>query len=354
MENIVDSDSVLLVTDRVQRRYLSGIDIAEGYLIVGKAWAYFVDARYYGALKDKLSATRIEPLLFKDYSDIGEYLKGINPKKLLIDYSLTSVSDYKRLKKFGIKISDGKKIIDEKRAVKTPSEIELIKTACDIVQTAYYETLSHIKTGITELDVAEILGNKMKELGASGCSFETIVAFGKNTAVPHHETGSTVLKENEPILIDAGAIFGGYVSDFTRTVFYGVPDEKFITRYNAVFNANEIAEKDINAKCRTDVADGYAREYFKKLGLDEFFTHSLGHGVGCEIHEYPYLSPRKKDVLNVGSVFTIEPGLYFDGEYGIRIEDTVLLTAQGVQNLYTDSKELLILSKEKENEKRRI
>jgi Xaa-Pro aminopeptidase len=140
-----------------------------------------------------------------------------------------------------------------------------------------------------------------------------------------------------------GCKVNGYCSDITRTAFFGKPSKKFIDCYNAVLNANQIAIENIGEKTLTDKADAFARDYLKEQGVGEFFTHSLGHGVGLEIHEYPTLSPKKSQVLENGMVFTIEPGVYFDGEFGIRIEDTVTLESGKIKRLFNDSKELLIL-----------
>ena len=128
-------------------------------------------------------------------------------------------------------------------------------------------------------------------------------------------------------------------------MFFGNPDKEFIDCYDAVLKANEIAEQKIKCGTLTDEADGFAREYLKEKGLDKYFTHSLGHGLGLEIHEYPTLSFRKKDEITEKMLFTIEPGVYLEGKFGIRIEDTVLLTKDGVKRLFTDSKELKIIKK---------
>jgi Xaa-Pro aminopeptidase len=202
--------------------------------------------------------------------------------------------------------------------------------------------LEEVKEGVTELELKEKLLTFYGELGAQGESFDTIVAFGKNSAVPHHQTGVTVLERGMPILIDTGCLVDGYASDFTRTVYFGKPTKEFISAYNAVKQANEYAIENIKDGTYTDQADGYARAVLKKYGLEEYFTHSLGHGLGLEIHEYPTLSIKRKDRLENKMLFTIEPGVYFDGKFGIRIEDTVLLDGKA-ERLYTDKKDLIIL-----------
>ncbi len=336
-------NKAFLIGDYISRRYFSKVDIAEGYLVVGEKTVYFADSRYFSALKEKLSDTEITPMLFEGYDGIKEYLLSQGVTGIYLDYSVTTVNEYKEIKKFGLKVKDGKPLVDRARSVKTKSEISNIKRACKIAQTALYQVLPQITVGMTEKEVAEILEMQMVCMGAEGTSFDTIVAFGKNSAVPHHQTGETTLQENQVILIDFGCKYNGYCSDMTRTVFFGKPDGQFVERYNAVLNANILAEQNIKVGDSGIVADGYARNYLNERGLENLFTHSLGHGIGLEIHEHPYLSPKKENKLRANTVFSVEPGIYIDGEYGIRIEDTVLLTKTGVKRLMDDDKSLITL-----------
>ena len=334
---------VALITDRLTRKYLMGVDIAEGYLITGKDTAYFTDARYFYAAKEKLDGTGILALLYTGQQDISSYIKKSGATALYIDYTRTTVKEYENYKKIGLDIKDCSNTLELLRSVKSQSEITHIKKACEIIESALYFVLKTIKVGDTELEIKERIETEMIKLGAESASFDTIVAFGKNSAVPHHETGKTPLKPNTVILIDTGAVYKGYCSDITRTLFFGTPTDKFISCYNAVLLANESAEREITAGMKTDQADKIARDVLGKSGLDKYFTHSLGHGVGLEIHEYPTLSPKKSPILENGTVFTVEPGVYFDGEFGIRIEDTVLLTDGKVQRLFSDDKQLIKL-----------
>ena len=184
----------------------------------------------------------------------------------------------------------------------------------------------------------------MVKLGAQGLAFDTIVAFGKNSAIPHHVTGDTPLTENTVVLIDTGAKYKGYCADITRTYFFGKPNGKFIDRYNAVLDANLLAEEKIYVGLSVKDADNIARQSLKQVGLDNFFTHSLGHGLGLDIHESPSLSPKGEGTILENSPFTIEPGVYFDGEYGIRIEDTVYISGEKLIRLFTDDKTLTCLN----------
>lgn len=339
----VGKNSVYLMTDRNERRYFSGVDVAEGYLIVGTESVYFTDARYYSAVCEKLNKSDIRSLLFGGFVDIKKYLTEKGIKKVYIDFDKETVSFYKTLKALGVKVADGKKAIAKAVAKKDNKELDCIKKACVIAENAVKKAFLSVKDGVTESELREIIVKYYLDNGAEGESFDTIVAFGANSAIPHHETGETELKEGDVILIDTGCKVNGYCSDITRTAVYKKASKEFTDRYDLVLKANLLAEENITDKTDTFNADKIARDVFAEKGLGEYFTHSLGHGVGLEIHEYPSLSKRTADKLKNGYVFTVEPGLYFDGQYGIRIEDTVTLKNGKLERLYRDGKELMIL-----------
>ena len=331
-----------LITDKINRRYFSGIDIDEGYLILSKNPVYLTDSRYFFALKDKLKNTKISCQLYVDLNSIKKELENQNIKKFYIDYDIITLTEYNEYKSLGVELCNGSEI-KLQRAVKTKEEISYIKKACNITEKAVEEAFSKLKVGITEKQVKDILVKYMIDNGAEGESFDTIVAFGKNSAVPHHQTGETKLSKNSVVLIDTGCKYNGYCSDITRTAYFGSPSDEFLFRYNAVLTANEKAQSEITSSITSTLADGIARNYLKLVNLDKYFTHSLGHGVGLEIHEHPYLSPKRDSELINNMVFTIEPGVYFENEYGIRIEDTVCLTNGKVERLFNDSKKLKII-----------
>lgn len=339
----IENNAIFILTDRLTRKYLCGVDVAEGVLCAGQKLTLFTDARYFYGAKQKLEKGGVDCKLYKEQNDLFSFIKQSGAQVLYIDYEKCSVKEYFDYLRLGCEIKDGCEILSKLRSIKSQTEIENIKKACEIMQKAYYSTLEYIKVGVSEVQVKEILEDFMIKYGAEGSSFETIVAFGKNSAVPHHETGDTVLTENSVVLIDAGCLYKGYCSDLTRTCFFGVPDKKFIDYYNAVLKANLLAQENIKNLTTAKEADGFARDYLKTKGLSEYFTHSLGHGVGLEIHEYPRLSFKSDAVLQNDMVFTIEPGVYLDGEFGIRIEDTVLLNDGKVERLFSDDKNLLII-----------
>ncbi len=334
----------VLVIDEKQRQYFLGYHSTFGYLLLADKPYFYTDSRYLYSAKECLEPQGVCVLEYKGLEEIKNLLQEKGIKTLGIDYNLTTLSEFKGLKSLCVKFKDVSDKLEKLFSVKNKHELKLIKKACEIAQKAFYETLPSIKKGVTEKQVANILEYNMKRLGAEKVSFETIVAFGKNSAVPHHETSNAPLEDNQPILIDFGCVYKGYCSDCTRTMFFGTPNEKFLSAYDATLKANLTAQANITAKMNGKVADAFARNELKAVGLDKYFTHSLGHGIGVNVHEYPYLSPkRQQDILKNGMVFSIEPGVYFDGEFGIRIEDTCVLSQGKVKRLFNDEKNLIIL-----------
>lgn len=334
-------------TDRLNRRYCSGVDIADGYLIVCDEIVYFTDARYYSAAKKTLSKLGITAKLYKSAENIRDYLRSKSITSAYMDFTRTTLAEFFEYKMLFDKIEDCAPKLSSLREIKSEEELKSTKKACKIAQRAVADAFDFLTEGITELDVKGFIEERYKLLGASGESFDTIVAFGDNSAVPHHETGKRKLKDGDVVLIDTGAKVGGYCSDITRTAFFGKPDKEFIKVYNAVLSANLKAEKGICSGVTGKDADKIAREELNSFGYGEYFTHSLGHGVGLEIHESPRLSPSFETELKDGAVFTIEPGVYLDGKFGVRIEDTCVMQGGKAVRLFTDSKKLKIIKNKK-------
>lgn len=336
--------NAFLITDKKTRSYFLGEDIEEGVLaITKKGLTVFADSRYILPARNKATNACAECVLYNGLQTLSDFFIERDIKRIYVDYDKTTVSEYKQYKTLGVSVLNGNKYITLSRSLKTQEERQKIKRACDITFKAYKKTLKHVKEGITELQLKQIIERYMVKLGADGIAFDTIVAFGENSAVPHHQSGKTILKKNVPVLIDVGCEYKGYASDLTRTVFFGSPSQKFIDCYSAVLKANQTAVQNIKAGLTGKQADDFARNTLKEYDLDKYFTHSLGHGVGLDIHEYPRLSPKSQNQLEEDMVFTIEPGVYLEGEFGIRIEDTVELNGNGVKRYFTDDKNLVIL-----------
>ncbi len=339
----VKSGQCFLIKDRLLRRYFSGVDIAEGFLIYGEPKIYFTDMRYYSAAKQKLARTEYTAAVLKDFNDVAKAVRENGIRTVYIDYKTTTIAEYEEYKKFFSEIEDCSEIIAACRAIKSQEELESIKAACAIAERAVEDAFGILHEGITERDLKQFIENRMAALGAEETSFDTIVAFGKNSAVPHHETGDDKLKTGSVVLIDTGCKINGYCSDITRTAFFGTPSAEFLSAYSAVLSANVKAEKEIYAGISGKAADKIARDELENRGYGEYFTHSLGHGVGLNIHENPYLSPKSDETLCENAVFTVEPGVYIEGKFGIRIEDTCVIKSGKAERLFTDDKSLKII-----------
>lgn len=306
------------------RQYLTGISTSFGYVLSDeKGNAFYTDTRYLEAASAALKGTDIQVKNFE--GSLENLLKGY--KEVAVPLSVTLYPQYEKLKSMGLNIVDSNKAFTDAMSVKQSYELDFIKKACEITDKAFVSLLPRIKEGMSENEVAAELEYLMRSYGASGTSFSTIVGFGKNSSIPHHETGEDKLKFGDIILIDYGCKVGGYCSDCTRTFLFG-DDKKhgeFKKAYSCVLEAHMAAKEKITDGVTGREADAFARDYLRGFGLDKYFTHSLGHGIGINIHEYPMLSPKSLQVLKNGMVFSDEPGVYFEGNFGIRIEDTVTL-----------------------------
>lgn len=343
----VKKGEAFLLEDRLNRRYVAETDVAEGFLIYGENPVYFTDMRYYPAAESKIIKAGCKAAVLRGEEDIKNALRLRGVKTLRVDFSRTTVSRYNEYLKWADEIKDCSALLSGMREIKTEKEREDIAAACKIAEIAVNKTFGFIKRGVTEREVKDFLEREMLNSGAEDVAFDTIVAFGENSAVPHHETGERKLKLNDAVLIDTGCKVNGYCSDITRTAFFGEPNAEFLNAYDAVLQANLLAEAEIFAGISGAQADAIARNALDKRGYGENFTHSLGHGVGLEIHETPYLSPKKDGVLKENSVFTVEPGVYFSGKFGIRIEDTCVMRGGKAERLFSDSKKPLIIKAEK-------
>ncbi len=341
MVKIMLNNGLYLITDEKQVQYFVGYRTADGYAVIdGDKKLFFIDSRYFYAVKKKLASSGWEAKLGSEKQAL-EYIAETK-KTLKLDYRYTNLTLYEKLKALGVEVEDCSKEITSLMIIKSDEELKNIKKACAIAEKAFKETIKLIKLGMTELNVAEILESKFKQFGASGTSFETIVAFGANSAVPHHQTGKTKLTGETVILMDFGCVYNGYCSDMTRTFYFGNnPSKEFKKVYDSVLKAHVTAYENIQSGMTCVVADGFARESLQKDGYDKYFTHSLGHGIGLNIHEAPALSPRGQGEMQDGMVFSIEPGVYLDEKFGVRIEDTVTLINGKPQTFMTVTKKLI-------------
>ncbi len=339
--NLVGAEAVLTEAEDL-RKYLTGFSSSFGYVLSDKnGSAFYTDSRYLEAAEKSLKNSEIS---VKEYvSPLTNLLAGY--KQVALPLDKTGYLQYKKLQEAGVSIVDSSPAFKQAMSVKENYEIDNIKKACEITDKAFTDLLGQIKEGMTENEVAAVLEFLMRKGGASGTSFDTIVGFNENSSVPHHETGMRKLRFGDIILIDFGCKVDGYCSDCTRTLLFG-DDKKhseFKKAYSCVLEAHNAVKEQLKCGMTGREADAIARNHLKKYELDALFTHSLGHGIGINIHEFPLLSPKGDDKLVNGMVFSDEPGVYLAGKYGVRIEDTIMLDNGNVVSLTDSDKKLIIL-----------
>ena len=219
------------------------------------------------------------------------------------------------------------------RSVKEGEEISILRRSCQIAAKAFGIIKPRIKTGRTEISVSRELEDIMQAMGATGPSFNLIIGFGPDSALPHHESSERPLKNNEAVLLDFGCVYKGYCSDITRTYFHGKPDAEFKKVYAIVEAAQKAGVSKVRAGVKAAGVDKACRDHIADAGYGQYFIHGTGHGVGLEIHEAPTLNTKSKQTLRAGMTVTVEPGIYLYGKFGVRIEDSVLVKSGGCEVL---------------------
>lgn len=330
------------------RRYFTGFESSDGFLIVSENRAVFItDGRYIEAAEKQVSNCEVM-LLGKAYPQIAQILKEMDCRRLLVESTRMTLSTYNALKGVLKKtpISTDTTldtIINTLRSMKTETEVQSIVKAQRIAEDAFEHILKFIKPGVTEKEIALELDFYMLRNGGEGLSFETIAVSGANTSMPHGVPSDKKVEKGDFVTMDFGTIINGYHSDMTRTVAVGCATDEMKNAYDAVLRAQENCLNNIKAGISCKDGDEFARSVLRDAGLGQYFTHSTGHGVGVEIHEFPNLSPASDSILQVGNIVTVEPGIYIPEKFGIRIEDMALITENGCRNLTGAPKELIIL-----------
>ncbi len=328
-------------------RYLTGFVAENGLVIVDEdGTTLYTDKRYIEAAEKRFQGTDVTPVLYSQ-AEVIKRLKGY--EKVGVSFTWISHIEFLAFEKEGISLVDIDEPFSLAMQLKNDYELDCIQRACEIAEKAFDDLLSEIEEGMTETEIAALLEYKMRKCGAEGLSFETIVAFGAHASVPHYVTGNTRLVFGDEILIDFGCRVEGYCSDMTRTFLFGDDGkhEEFKKAYECVRVAHELVKANVVSGMTGKQADAIARDYLTEQGYGELFTHSLGHGIGLNVHEAPYLSPKREQVLEDGMVFSDEPGVYVAGEYGIRIEDTVTLKNGKIKSFMKNSDRALMILKRK-------
>jgi Xaa-Pro aminopeptidase len=339
----------LLVTKLANVRYLTGFTGSAGILLVTRDGALFVtDGRYTQRSNEELSAAGVDV-------EIGIGTTASAQREMLVhgvpvgsrlgleDESVTWSSQREYDAAFeGVEVVPAGTLVEKLRRVKDAGEVDRVRRACAIADDAFQSLLPRLGDGLTERQFALELEFAMRERGASGNSFDPIIASGPNGAKPHHMPSDRVIGHNELVVCDFGCIVDGYCSDMTRTVSVGDPGPDARHVYEVVLASQQAGRAVVKADVACSAVDRASREVIADAGWAEAFSHGTGHGVGLEIHEAPRVASTADDTLLVGDIVTVEPGVYLSGIGGVRIEDTVVVDATGAEPLTLTPKDLVL------------
>ena len=339
----------LIIRSSVNRRYFTGFLSSAGTLVVDRAGAFLiVDSRYIEAARQKVCCYDV-----LEERDLPHQLKG-----LLQDHAVSEAAFDSAAVPFDealwleeiiapvrlIKDRRAGREILEMRKRKSPEELECLRQAQAITDEAFLACLNHIRSGVSEMDLRIFLGAELARRGSEKRNFSMIFTSGARTSLPHGDPAIHIIQDGDFVMMDMGAAVDGYSADMTRTVAVGHVTEEQRQVYETVLNAQILALNRICPAAACCEIDRLAREYIKSSPYGNgTFGHGLGHSLGLEIHEDPRFSPASREILAPGMVMTVEPGIYLTGRFGVRIEDMVVVTEQGMENLTHSPKELLIL-----------
>ena len=334
-----------IVTSPVNIYYLTGFrgvsaTEREAILVVNPSKVILITGRLYKHEASRLKSKSLDVKIADERNQINQFIKstitslrGLTPKVGFEEHDL-KYSEFKHFTKLlkGIKLIPVKHLIEDLRIIKSDEEIKNIERAQVISQKAFDQVIKTIKVGQTEAEIAEKLEKIIKNFGGQGLAFESIVASGPNSALPHYVTGKRRIKKGDVLLFDFGAKYKNYCADLSRTIFIGRAKDQQKNIYHHVLEAQKAAIEKIGRGSKSHEIHGHATDIFKDEKLHKYFLHGLGHGIGLEVHENPHLRPLAKnrdpkepiEELKEGMVFSVEPGLYFP-DFGVRIEDLVVL-----------------------------
>ena len=341
----------LLVTHTANIRYLTGFTGSAGVVLVSdRETVFFTDGRYTEQAREqvhggaRVSIARKAPLLAA-----AEWLKKRLRRSAVVagvEGTHMSVADRSRLAKLlprNIRLKEAPPLLEQARMVKETGEVDLIREAAVLGANLFPVLTNTIRPGVKEIEVAAELEYAARKAGADAMSFETIIASGKRSALPHGRATSAKIPESGFVVCDFGVILAGYCSDMTRSLHVGRAGDEAKQLFGAVRDAQQAAINAIRPGTPVSQVDRAARNVLKKAGLGRFFTHSTGHGVGLEIHESPRIAAGQTEILQPGMVITVEPGAYVPEKWGVRIEDMVVVTDTGVEVLTPTTKEMICI-----------
>ena len=344
-ETLTSEDATgLLITHLPHIRWACGFTGSNGFLLVREDKLHlFTDRRYETQVTLEVKQAQVHI----GSHDLVNHAKNEGlanaADRLLIQPEYMTLAEFTHWETLlpGISLLPRKNLLNSRVAVKSEDAISRMRQAQLISDSVFKEVCKSITPGIRENELAAMIDYHHMIRGASGMAFETIVAFGTNSALPHARPSNQKLRTDEPVLLDFGCIFNGYASDMTRTLYCGVPGEEFKTTYKAVQEAQDQAIQLAHAGIKTSEIDQVARSSLTSNGLEKFFSHSTGHGIGLEVHEWPRISENSSDTLLKGHTVTIEPGVYLPDKFGIRIEDTVVIGSYACERLSHIERDLI-------------
>ncbi|MHC4370059.1 MAG: M24 family metallopeptidase [Planctomycetota bacterium] len=321
--------SCLIVTKPANVTYATGFLGDDSWAaITGRQVYLLTDSRYTEQAQKECPSCKIIDRAGPMADAVAALVKKLKSVRTVTVEKSTSVAEFERLKKaVKARLRTAENVIETARIVKDQSEIAAIRAAASISARALGQTLSYIKPGVSESELAGMLDFQIRKLGGRN-SFDTIVAFGANASRPHHQPHARKLRKTDTVLIDFGAKYGGYCSDITRCFAVGAPTAFFEKVFDVVEKAQAAAIRKIRAGARFNEVDAAARQTIAETDLP-VYGHGTGHGFGLEIHESPFLKADGKGKFQAGQVVTIEPGIYIPGKLGVRIEDDILVTQTG-------------------------
>ncbi len=340
-----DDLDVFIVIHPPNVLYLAGFSGSSGVLLITATDAtLFTDPRYTFQSKQEVTGAKVKIVRGPLLKELGKQLKSNRGRRIGFEGAHLVVTQKRLLENNAGRRAvwipwDGN--VEALRTVKDECELATMREAADIACSSWEETLPLVRPGVSEIDLAAEIEFRMRRKGATGPAFDTIVASGERGAWPHARASRKLVKKNELVVFDLGAILRGYSSDLTRTVCVGRASPEMRRWYGAVLEAQQAARRALRPGVTAERVDAAARRVLKEAGLDKKFTHSTGHGLGLEVHESPRLGRGDRSVLRPGTVVTLEPGVYVEGAGGIRIEDDALVTASDAKYLTHCNRELI-------------
>jgi len=339
----------LLINHLPNIRYLCGFTGSAGFLLIEEAGStFFTDVRYDTQAHAEVKAAKVVIARKSVLQAVGEFLghrrKRLRGWTLGIEAEHFTIAEKTRLTDLlptGVRLKSAPALVERFRMIKDSDELKLIRAAVNLGAKLFDRALEVLRPGVKETEVAAEMEYAARRAGAEEMSFSTIIASGARSALPHGRASEQAIRTGGFVVCDFGVILSGYCSDQTRTVWVGAVPEDARKVYEAVREAQQAAIDVVRPGIAVGEVDAAARKVLRKAGLGRYFTHSTGHGVGLEIHEVPRVAAAQKEILQPGMVVTIEPGVYFPGKWGVRIEDMVAVAASGCEVLTPTSKSFL-------------